>query len=312
MLGSNYPSNDYLPSNDGKYILSKVKDILKEADVTYGNLEGSLLTKKAGTSKGGANSYAFKSPEHYVNYLTDAGFDVMGIANNHVGDFGEVGRNNTIKVLGENGIAYAGLTSCPYSTFTKNGVKYGFAAFAPNNGTVSINDTITAKKIVAHLDSIVDIVIVGFHGGAEGSNFTHITKSSEHYLGENRGDPYHFSRAVINAGADVVWGSGPHVTRAIDVYKGRFIGYSLGNFATSGKFSLSGVKGIAPIINVTVNKDGVFKKAKIISTAQLDETGPIIDPKDGALNQIINLTKSDVPNAPIIISGSGEVLLKNQ
>ena len=105
-------------------------------------------------------------------------------------------------------------------------------------------------------------------------------------MGENRGDPYHFSRAVINAGADIVFGSGPHVTRAIDVYRDRFIGYSLGNFATSGKFSLSGVKGIAPIIDVTVNSDGVFQKAKIISTAQLGKNGPIIDEYRGIPNSM--------------------------
>ena len=113
--------------------------------------------------------------------------------------------------------------------FEKDGIKYGFCAFAPNRGTVSINEISNAVNIVANLDSLCDIVIVSFHGGAEGSKHTHITRSNEIYLGENRGNPYKFARDVIDAGADIVFGHGPHVTRAIDLYKDRFIAYNMRN-----------------------------------------------------------------------------------
>lgn len=63
---------------------------------------------------------------------------------------------------------------------------YGFAAFSPNNGTVRINDYERAKEIVQHLDTISDIVIISFHGGAECSGYSHITKVTEMFLGENR------------------------------------------------------------------------------------------------------------------------------
>ena len=125
---------------------------------------------------------------------------------------------------------------------------------APNNGTIDINDHKNAISLVQKLDSLCDIVIVSFHGGAEGANHTHITRNNEIFLGENRGNPYKFSRDVIDAGADIVFGHGPHVTRAIDIYKDRFIAYSLGNFATYGRFNLNGVSGIAPIVKVFVNK----------------------------------------------------------
>jgi hypothetical protein len=249
-------------------------------------------------------------PNHYVNYFKEAGFDILSIANNHVGDFGEGGRKNTVKLLVEAEIKFAGLTEYPFTTFEKNGIKYGFCAFAPNNGTININDTKNATTIVRHLDSICDIVIVSFHGGAEGSTRSHITRFDEIFLGENRGNPYEFARAVIDAGADVVFGHGPHVTRAIDIYKGRFIAYSMGNFATYGRFNLKGLCGIAPIIKLFVNKKGEFLSGNIYSIKQIGEGGPIIDDDQMALKEVINLTQSDIPESPIIIKPNGLIYKK--
>jgi hypothetical protein len=307
MLGTNYPSASYLPINDGIDILKPVKYILENADITFGNLEGVILSE-GGTVKSCSNPsvcYAFRMPNHYVNYFKDAGFDILSVANNHVGDFGEEGRENTVKLLKEADIKFAGLLKYPFTIFEKNGVKYGFCAFAPNNGTISINDSKNAIKIVQHLDSICDIVITSFHGGAEGSSKTHITRSNELFLGENRGNPYVFARTVIDAGADIVFGHGPHVTRAIDLYKGKFIAYSMGNFATYGRFNLSGVSGIAPIIKLYVNKKGEFMSGMIYSTKQIGEGGPIMDDQNSVLDEIRNLSNSDVPESEILIKPSG-------
>ncbi len=312
MLGTNFPSESYLPVNDGKNILAPVKQIIENADISFGNLEGVLLSEK-GTVKTCSNPdvcYAFKMPNHYVNYFKDAGFDILSIANNHVGDFGEKGRENTVKLLVESGIKFAGLTKYPFTTFEKNGIKYGFCAFSPNIGTININDAKNATTIVQHLDSICDIVIVSFHGGAEGSSQSHITRSNELFLGENRGDPYKFARTVIDAGADVVFGHGPHVTRAIDLYKNRFIIYSMGNFATYGRFNIKGICGLAPIIKLYVNKKGEFKSGEIIATKQLGEGGPILDTTNAVIKEIIKLTAADVPNIPLIINKNGRISKK--
>ena len=134
-----------------------------------------------------------------------------------------------------------------------------------------------------------------------------VTVFVEKFLGENRGNPYLFSRIVIDAGADVVFGHGPHVTRAIDMYKDRFIAYSMGNFATYARFSLRGVSGLAPIVKVYVNKEGKFQSARIFSIKQTGEGGPFPDPNNGALNEIINLAASDIPDAPITIGKDGVV-----
>src|SRR2546428_6350031 len=78
------------------------------------------------------------------------------------------------------------------------------------------------------------------HAGAEGVAYEHVRPGTETFLGENRGNPLAFSHAVIDAGADLVVGSGPHVLRGIEWYRGRLIVYSLGNFGGYGRFVLSG------------------------------------------------------------------------
>ena len=312
MLGTNFPSESYLPPEDGKNILTPVKQIIENADISFGNLEGAILSG-SGTVKTCSNPavcYAFKMPNHYVNYFKDAGFDILSIANNHVSDFGDKGKENTVKMLESIGIKYAGLLNYPYTTFEKNGIKYGFCAVAPNNGTVDINDSDNAAKIVKQLNSTCDIVIVSFHGGAEGSSKSHLTRSDELFLGENRGNPYQFARTVIDAGADIVFGHGPHVTRAIDIYKGKFIAYSMGNFATYGRFNLKGICGIAPIIKLFVNKKGDFLSGNIYATKQVGEGGPIIDDEKTVIKEIINLTKSDVPESQIMLDENGVISKK--
>jgi hypothetical protein len=309
MLGTNYPSKDYLPPNDGRELLAPVRDILSAADLCCANLEGAILSGEGPVKQTSDPSkcYAFKSPDGYVNLLKDAGIDAVSLANNHVNDFGDPGKTNTVRMLSGAGIEFAGLLEYPSATFTKEGIRYGFCAFAPNKATVKINDYDEARKIIGELDSQSDIVIVFFHGGGEGSNYRHITRNHEIYLDEDRGNPYEFARMAIDAGADVVFGSGPHVTRAIDLYKNRFIAYSLGNFCTYGRFSLSGEKGLAPIVEVKVGRSGEFRSAKIISTKQIGEGGTLLDPDNGALRSIRSLTAQDIPECPLQITEDGSV-----
>jgi Putative enzyme of poly-gamma-glutamate biosynthesis (capsule formation) len=312
MLGSNYPSDAKLPVKDGKELLSEVKDILKDADVTFGNLEGCFLDRGGNSKKCKSGCYFFRMPDRYVNYLVDAGFDVMSIANNHAGDFGAPGRENTQKILKAAGIHYAGLKDiCETSRFERNGIKFGFAAFAPNTGTVKITDIAYAKKIVAELEKDCDIVIVSFHGGAEGKAHNRVTKKTETFYGENRGNVHDFAHAVIDAGADIVFGHGPHVVRATELYKDRFIIYSLGNFCTAGDFSISGISGYAPIVKVYVDKDGKFVKGNIFSAIQKDKSGPKLDANYSAAKEIKRLTNLDFPNTNLIISDEGSILRKD-
>ncbi len=307
MLGTNFPDPNYLPPNRGKDILAGVKDVLANADVTFGNHEGVILND-GGQPKYCKNPdicYLFRSPEYLTQNLVDAGFDVVSLANNHAGDFGNEGRKNTMTVLDTLGIACAGLIQRPYTSFELDGLKYGFVAFAPNTGTVSIHDLETAKNYVRHLDSLNDIVIVSFHGGAEGREHQHVTRKAETFYGENRGNVFTFSHALIDAGADVIFGHGPHVTRAIEVYKKRFIAYSLGNFATYARFNLSGPNGVAPIIKLYLNNQGEFYQGEITPIKQIGPGISVIDEEKKVIKYLQELTKADFPESEIIIDDSG-------
>ncbi len=310
MLGTNYPSTSYLPPNDGKDLLAEVRDYLIQADVTFGNLEGTMFDN-GGTPKTCRDPntcYVFRTPAKYVQHYLDAGFDVLSIANNHSGDFGPEGRRKTKEVLKEAGIVFAGLAGTDeYAVFERRGLKFGFCAFAPNSGTCNLRDLNEARRIVRKLTEISDIVIVSFHGGAEGASHQHVPKKVETFLGENRGDVHAFARAVIDEGADIVFGHGPHVTRAVEVYKNRFIAYSLGNFCTYGRFSLAGPAGIAPIIKLEVNRAGEFLGGEIVPTYQQKTHGPKIDPQKKAIKTIIELSQTDFPNTSPVISADGRM-----
>src|SRR5690606_7715590 len=154
---------------------------------------------------------------------------------------------------------------------------YGLAAFAPNSNCVQLNDIEGAKAIVRELDSLTDVVIVSFHGGAEGAKYQHVPRAREIFYGEDRGDVYLLAHTRIDEGAETIFGHGPHVTRGIEVYKKRFIAYSLGNFCTYKGINVAGVNGLAPIVKVFVKRTGEFLKGEITPTYQTHATGVQID-----------------------------------
>lgn len=309
MIGTNFPSTIYLPPQDGAAMLNPVKEILQNADVTFGNLEGTLLNSggKVKSCKDTTICYAFRSPTCYGKYLQEAGFDIMSLANNHSGDFGPEGRISTMKTLDSLQIKYAGLLTAPVTTFVKDSVTYGLAAFAPNEGTCDIRNIPEAQRIVRELDQVADIVIVSFHGGAEGSKYQHVTRKKEIFYEEDRGNVYDFAHKMIDAGADIIFGHGPHVTRSVDLYKNRFIIYSMGNFCTYARFNLKGENGIAPIVKVMINPDGEFLKAEITATRQIGEGGPQIDPMGKVVQTLQRLLASDFPEVPLVVSNAGVI-----
>ncbi len=168
MLGTIIPSEEYLPpNNDCSPLLKPLSGILKDADVTFGNLEG-VFTDNAEDAKICKDTnycYVYGMPSKYVYCLSEAGFNLISLANNHAGDFGSSGRINTIKKLKDAKINYAGLISCPSVKFIRNGIRFGFCAFARNESTCNLNDYRELQKIVKDLDKDCDIVIVSFHGG---------------------------------------------------------------------------------------------------------------------------------------------------
>jgi poly-gamma-glutamate capsule biosynthesis protein CapA/YwtB (metallophosphatase superfamily) len=315
MMGTNFPGPEFLPTDSGRYLLSSVAEILQSADVTFGNLEGVLLNE-GGELKNCNNPkacYLFRSPLYLASNLAAAGFDLLSVANNHAGDFGNTGRQSTARCLDSLQILYAGFVDKPFVLLELDKVTIGFTAFSPNTGTLSIHDKEKTREIVSHLDSISDIVIVSVHSGAEGAAYQHVTRENEIFFGEDRGNIYEFAHNVIDWGADVVFGHGPHVSRGIEVYKERFITYSLGNFCTYARFNLRGPNGFAPIMKILTDGQGRFISGNIIPVKQIELGYPVLDEDLNAITIIRELSKKDFPESPLIIGDSGNILyIQNQ
>jgi poly-gamma-glutamate capsule biosynthesis protein CapA/YwtB (metallophosphatase superfamily) len=296
-LGTRYPDESTLPTFPPVELFANVSPYFDGSDVVFGNLEGAL-TDDVSTVKRCNNPavcFTFGMPTAYAKDLKSAGFTLMSIANNHVNDFGPAGKNQTVNALKDNDIHFAGLIESPIDVFTVNGIRYGFCAFAPNMGMSDIREIDAARRIVRKTREMSDIVIVSFHGGGEGANHQHVTRQTEQFLGENRGNVYQFAHAMIDEGADVLLGHGPHVTRAIEVYKDRFIAYSMGNFNTFANININGVNGLAPLFNILMQKDGAFIKAQVISTQQTRGQPVQIDADKQVFGIIKKLTFSDFP-----------------
>ena len=293
MLGTDYPE-DRLPPDDGTAQLAQVAVLLKDADLTFGNLEGVLADGLAPTKtcKDPSVCYLFRSPTRFAEALKGAGIDVVSLANNHARDFGEPGRDASIQALRMAWIRQSGRET-DVAKWVVAGRQVALIAFAPNPGNHSLLDVAGATAKVRELAERHDLVIVSFHGGGEGADRTRVVKGMEEFRGEQRGDLVAFSHAVIDAGADLVIGHGPHVPRALELYQERLIAYSLGNFATWYGISINGVAGLAPILEVTLDEQGRLLAGAIHSNFQRRPEGVTPDPEQRAAKLIRDLTRKD-------------------
>lgn len=316
MMGTTFPDSvrgTHLPPNDGKNLFDDVRDIISSADFAGGNLEGSFI-EGPGHRRRMTNPktyFIFRMPPKYVGNLLDAGYDFVGIANNHINDFGEPGRQSTMKTLRDAGLAHAGLKGlCETAYVERGGVVYGIAQVGHGANNVDVNNIDEVKRVVKQLRDSADIVILSFHGGAEGTAHTHVPGKMEHYVGEERGDVKAVAHAAIDAGADVVFGHGPHLVRAAELYNDHIIFYSLGNFCTPYRMGITGLTGQAPVAVVELDKDGKFVGGKIHSFIQERGKGPRKDPGNAAAKQIRNLSLQDFPNSPLVIADDGTLSRK--
>ncbi|MBZ4189310.1 CapA family protein [Niabella sp. 3A5MI-3] len=313
MLGSDFPNTLRMPKRN---ILLPLADSLKSGDFLIGNLEGVITSTPVPEKKciNPKNCYAFRMPPGAEKHFRDAGFDFLSLANNHSGDFGAKGLDETMALLKKSGIGFAGVKHHQaHRIITKNGIRYGIVTAGFGWRHLHISHPLPVARLIERIKDSADLVIVYFHGGAEGGTMEHVQKQKELYHGEDRGNVYAFARACIDAGADLVLGSGPHVTRGIELYKKKLIAYSLGNYATYGSISLNGPLGRAPILKITVDKNGDFTGGRIISTIQLpgNDRTPRLDTAATARHRIKYLSSSDFPESPLRITQNGEIIIKN-
>lgn len=306
MMGTTTPE-PHLPTHEGTFLFWYVSPTLQSADFAMGNLEGTLCDTDPTPRhcKDTSICYLFKTPQHYVRNLANAGFDAVSIANNHINDFGSEGRDSTISTLHKADIAYAGLRKkCETTVTIRNGKHIGICCFSPNAITVNLLNITYATTLVRSLREKCDYVIVSFHGGGEGKDFLHVTREEEFCFGQSRGNVYAFAHACIDAGADLVFGHGPHVPRGLELYRGHLIAYSLGNFCTPYGIGILGMGGFAPLLFVEIDDDGLFVKGRIESYIQRKGAGPIKDPKEQAAQLMKRLSIEDFPESNLCFIGS--------
>ena len=307
MMGTTYPTVQ-LPDNDGRDIFADTRQLTLSADLAVGNLEGAITDGGHCTKGNGPNTYAFRMPTSYGHLLGEAGYDYLSQANNHANDFDTEGVVTTEQVLDEQGIMYSGIEGRKEKAVVeRDGIRYGLCAFGHNSYTLKHKDLDTVKRILDDLKNESDIVIVSFHGGAEGRDKRHLPMGTEMFLGEDRGNLREFAHFCIDNGADVVFGHGPHVCRAMEIYKDRFIAYSLGNFCTPYGMSLTGISGYAPVVTVKIGRDGQFLNGKIHSFIQHKGVGPRYDMTHSVAREIKSLTESDIHGSPIEIDVEGNI-----
>ncbi len=305
MLGTDYPQNT-LAADDGRGLLAPVAPELRAADIAFGNLEGVLMDggEPVKTCKDAKVCYLFRSPARYARTLGDAGFDVMSLANNHARDFGETGRSSSMAALEGAGIRHSGRIG-DVAAWTQNGRRIALVGFSFTSGSHPLNDLEGARALVADLAAHNDIVIVSFHGGAEGGDATRIPFTMERFVGEDRGNVFEFARAMVDAGADLVLGHGPHVARAIEVYRERLIAYSLGNFATYFGISIEGPKGYAPILEAALDGAGRLLDGRIVSAVQVRPEGVRPDPQQHAFHLIREMSALDLSGGALVFEEDG-------
>lgn len=303
-MGSRYG----LPPREGTTMFTAVKSQLA-GDVVWGNLEGTL--SEGGVSKCGStassNCFAFQAPPSHARALKAAGFDGMNLANNHASDYGSSGLDQTRSALRRQRIASTGAPG--QITFVEHdGTRIAFVGFASYGWSAQITDLEGAAELVRQADRSADIVVALFHGGAEGSDQTHTPRGAEYAYGEHRGDLRAFAHTVIDAGADLVAGSGPHVIRGLELYRGRAIAYSLGNFAGYHNFSTGGTLSLSGVLAVDIRPDGTLAGGQWRSVI-LDSTPfPHPDPERRSLRLVRQLSNEDFGRSSVRMNRYGVFL----
>ncbi|MCI9331358.1 MAG: CapA family protein [Oscillibacter sp.] len=207
---------DYAAKQEPEYFLQHVQPFFQADDFTVVNLEN-VLTDRNLTPKEKSTdpAYWFRGPTANTDILTSSGVEAVSLANNHTGDYGSAGYQDTLKAVSAAGLEYGGNDRTFY--LEKNG--YRVAVICHGLWNEGQAGAILQRLRTAEKDS--DFQVVFYHGGAEGVHAPEAWRVRA-------------SRRLVDGGADLVLGNHPHVLQPREVYKEREIVYSLGNFCFGG------------------------------------------------------------------------------
>jgi len=325
---------DGVPLDSGRAFLAGARPFL-EGEMVVGNLEGVLAD--TGTSEKCVDReppprlrrsrsrprppapartrpgcYAFLTPTHLAPRLGEAGFTHLGLANNHAHDYGFDGRASTERTLSALGLRWYGpLGHIAIDTLRRadSVTVVGLLGFATYPHSYDLLDIPRSVAVVDSIHRMVDLLVVTFHGGTEGTTATRVGPGPEFLGTEPRGDLRAWAHAVVDAGADVVIGHGPHVLRGMEWYGGRLIAYSLGNFATYRGFSLAGPLGITGVLRLELGGDGGVARARLVPMRQEPRSGPAPDATAVAVALVNELSAADFGAAAVRLAPDGTLLL---
>jgi len=248
----------YAEKNGGNnFVFERIHNHLLGYDLVVANLEGPITDNKSvsiGAKIGASESFLFTFDPSWANTLFENNIRLVNLGNNHILDFGSKGFNSTKEYLEKAGIKYFGAPDHPKTaTIEIKGVKITLVSYNEFNFYAGLEEKITIEEIqkamVLKKQGATDIIIVYAHWGAE-------------YAPEAPFEIKKLARKFIDAGADLIIGSHPHVIQPIEVYKGKRIYYSLGNFIFDQYFSEETKRGLAVIVKIYVkNKQLEFEEA---------------------------------------------------
>lgn len=243
-----------IKKKDFKFPFYSLSNFLNSADITFGNLETSIIAGRPILT----NEFSFRTDPKSIQGLTLAGFDILSLANNHTPNFGRAGLEKTFSVLNDAKIKYvgAGLNNNQAGApviLEKSGIKIGFLAYTYNSNIpknyfagpkepgVNPANIEKMKKDMANLKNQVDFIVVSIHDGTE---YQFIANKSQ----------VNFAKAAIDAGANLIIGHHPHVVQNFEKYKDGYIFYSLGNFVFDQLWSLPTQQGLALKLKISKRK----------------------------------------------------------
>lgn len=255
--------------------------------------------------------YAFLTPPWLAPRLREAGFTHLNLANNHAGDFGIDARDSSAAALRALGLrTYGPLGEIAIDTVRHGDsvTTVGLVGFTTYPFAYDLLDIPRSVAVVDSVRQLVDLLVVTFHGGAEGTRALHLPEVAESLGQEPRGELRRWARAVVDAGADVVVGHGPHVLRGIELYRGRPIAYSLGNFLTYRGFNLTGPLGVTGVLQLELAPGEGLRRGRFVPMLQQPGTGPAPDLAGTALELVRRLSEEDFPGTGMRVTEDGALL----
>jgi len=222
---------------------SGIKDIIKDSDVSVANLEGPFTPYPSITSSLKNKTLQFTFDPSLSVALSELGFDILGLANNHTLNFGYNGLEMTRRYIGSSGMLYYGDPNNKDEISTiivKNNIKIGFIGF--NEFSYSNFDKVFYE--ISRLRQEVDVLIVNPHWGIE-------------YEKKPTKKQIELAHEFIDIGADAVIGTHSHIVGDTEEYNGKKIFYSLGNFVFDQYFSDDTMKGLGILLSISKSKNRI-------------------------------------------------------